>query len=141
MFLLPVPKWLGVRLLRRIGYSCGYQLSCETGLKVVLSFRYFRFHPLPKFLLAVMARVVINKLMTCGCRKRKQYSLEIRNFRVNFNFISIKKKIPIVCFTSYFVFSIAVLPHSPVVVYYHLLLRRETRIPGVAPFCFRIGIS
>ena len=39
----------------------------------------------------------------------------------------------IVCFTSYFVFSIAVLPHSPGVVYYHLLLRRETRIPGVAP--------
>ena len=27
----------------------------------------------------------------------------------------------IVCFTSYFVFSIAVLPHSPGVVYYHLL--------------------
>ena len=36
-------------------------------------------------------------------------------------------------------FSIAVLPHSPGVVYYHLLLRRETRIPGVAPFSFRIG--
>ena len=46
----------------------------------------------------------------------------------------------IVCFTSYFVFSIAVLPHSPGVEYYHLLLRRETRIPGVAPFSFRIGI-
>ena len=46
----------------------------------------------------------------------------------------------IVCFTSYFMFSIAVLPHSPGVVYYHLLLRRETRIPGVAPFSFRIGI-
>ena len=46
----------------------------------------------------------------------------------------------IVCFTSDFVFSIAVLPHSPSVVYYHLLLRRETRIPGVAPFSFRIGI-
>ena len=29
----------------------------------------------------------------------------------------------IVCFTSYFVFSIAVLPHSPGVVYYHLMLR------------------
>ena len=29
----------------------------------------------------------------------------------------------IVCFTSYFVFSIAVLPHSPGVVYYHLLMR------------------
>ena len=37
-------------------------------------------------------------------------------------------------------FSIAVLPHSPGVVYYHLLLRRETRVPGVAPFSFRIGI-
>ena len=34
----------------------------------------------------------------------------------------------IVCFTSYFVFSIAVLPHSPGVVYSHLLLRQETRI-------------
>ena len=42
----------------------------------------------------------------------------------------------IVCFTSYFMFSVAVLPHSPGVVYYHLLLRRETRIPGVAPFSF-----
>ena len=46
----------------------------------------------------------------------------------------------IVCFTSYFVFSIAVLPHSPGEVYYHLVLRRETRIPGVVPFSFRIGI-
>ena len=36
--------------------------------------------------------------------------------------------------------SIAVLTHSPGVVYYHLLLRQETRIPGVAPFSFRIGI-
>ena len=31
------------------------------------------------------------------------------------------------------------LPHSPGVVYYHLLLRRETRIPGVAAFSFQIG--
>ena len=46
----------------------------------------------------------------------------------------------IVCFTSYFVFSIAVLPHSAGVVYYHLLLRRKTRVPKVAPFSFRIGI-
>ena len=46
----------------------------------------------------------------------------------------------IVCFTTYFVLSIAVLAHSPGVVYYHLLLRRETRIPGVSPFSFRIGI-
>ena len=45
-----------------------------------------------------------------------------------------------VCFTRYLVFCIAVLPHRPGVVYYHLLLRRETRIPGVAPFSFRIGI-
>ena len=45
-----------------------------------------------------------------------------------------------VCLTSFFVFHIADLPHSPGVVYYHLLLRRETRIPGVAPFSFRIGI-
>ena len=43
-------------------------------------------------------------------------------------------------FTSYFMFSTAVLSHSPGVVYYHLLLRRETRIPGVAPFSFRIII-
>ena len=46
----------------------------------------------------------------------------------------------LVCFTSYFVFSIAVLPHSPGVVYYHLLLGRETRIPGVASFSFQIEI-
>ena len=46
----------------------------------------------------------------------------------------------IVCFISYLMFRIAVLPHSPGVVYYHLLLRRETRIPSVAPFSFRIGI-
>ena len=45
-----------------------------------------------------------------------------------------------VCFTSYFMFRIAVLPLSPGVVYHHLLLRRETRILGVAPFSFRIGI-
>ena len=43
----------------------------------------------------------------------------------------------ILCFTSYFVFSIAVLPHSPGVAYYHLLLRREIRIAGVAPFSFQ----
>ena len=41
-----------------------------------------------------------------------------------------------VCLTSYFVFIIAVLPHSPGVVYYHLLLIRDTRIPRVAPFSF-----
>ena len=46
----------------------------------------------------------------------------------------------IVCFTSYFMFSTAVLPHSPEVFYYHLLLRRKTRIPRVAPFSFLIGI-
>ena len=37
-------------------------------------------------------------------------------------------------------FSIAVLPHSPGVVYHHLLLRQETRIPGVATSSFQIGI-
>ena len=42
--------------------------------------------------------------------------------------------------TSNIAFRIAVFPHSTGVVYYHLLLRRETRIPGVAPFSFRIGI-
>ena len=46
----------------------------------------------------------------------------------------------IICFTRYSVFRIAVLPHRPGVVYYHLLLRRETRFPGVTPFSFRIGI-
>ena len=56
-----------------------------------------------------------------------------RRFRNSSHF---KKK----CFTSYFAFRIAVLPHSPGVVYYHLLLRWETRIPGIAPFSFRIGI-
>ena len=45
----------------------------------------------------------------------------------------------IVCFTSYFVLSIAVLPHSPGVVYYHQLLRGETSIPGVTPFSLQIG--
>ena len=60
-------------------------------------------------------------------------SCEYQNYFIFFFFL-------IVCFTSYLVFSIAVLPHSPGVVYYHLLLRRETRIPGVAPFSFRIGI-
>ena len=43
------------------------------------------------------------------------------------------------CFTSYFMFSIAVILLSPGVVYYQLLLRREPRIPEVAPFSFRIG--
>ena len=41
-----------------------------------------------------------------------------------------------VCFASYFMFSIAVFPHSPGVVYNHLLLRKGTRIPGVAPSLF-----
>ena len=39
--------------------------------------------------------------------------------------------------TIFFVFSIAVLPHSPGVVYYHILLSRETRIPGVSPSLFK----
>ena len=37
-------------------------------------------------------------------------------------------------------FCISVLPHGPGVVYYYLLLRRGTKIPGVTPFSFRIGI-
>ena len=52
---------------------------------------------------------------------------------------TLKKRSFIVYFTSYFVFSMAVLPHNPGVVYC-LLLRRETRIPGVAPVFFQIGI-
>ena len=42
----------------------------------------------------------------------------------------------IVFFTSYFMFHIAVLPHRPEVVYHHLLLRQETKIPEVAPSLF-----
>ena len=42
----------------------------------------------------------------------------------------------IVCFTSCFMFSKAVLPLSPEVVYFHLLLRRETRIPWLPPPLF-----
>ena len=45
----------------------------------------------------------------------------------------------IVCFTSYSEFSIAVVPQVKGS-YYHLLLRRETRIPGVALFSLRKGI-
>ena len=45
-----------------------------------------------------------------------------------------------VCFTGYFVFSIAISPHSLRIVCYNLLLRCETRIPGVARFSFRIGV-
>ena len=37
-------------------------------------------------------------------------------------------------------FSIAVLPHSPGVIYYHLSLRQETRFPRFAPFSFQMGI-
>ena len=55
------------------------------------------------------------------------------------NYIYIYIYFSFVCFTRYLVFRIAVLPHRPGVVYNHLLLRRETRIPGVAPFSFRIG--
>ena len=33
-------------------------------------------------------------------------------------------------------FSRAVLPHSPWVVFYHLMLRQETRIPRGCPFLF-----
>ena len=37
-------------------------------------------------------------------------------------------------------FSIAVLPHSPGVVYFYLSLRQDTRFPGVASFSLRIVI-
>ena len=42
-------------------------------------------------------------------------------------------------FTSYFMFSIAALPDSPGVLYFHLFLRRDTRILGVAAFSLQIG--
>ena len=63
-----------------------------------------------------------------------QFCVDLTNAHSHFFFFFI------VCFTRYLVFRIGVLPHRPGVVYYHLLLRRETRIPGVAPFSFRIGI-
>ena len=79
--------------------------------------------------------------MLTKCQVRIQNDLQIFVLMNKNNIYIIFLIILIVCFTSYFVFScIAVLPHSPGVVYYHLLLRRETRIPGVAPFSFRIGI-
>ena len=56
--------------------------------------------------------------------------------KTNFNSLLFFFFFLIVYFTSYFVFSIAVLPHSSGVVNYHILLRWETRIPGVAPFSF-----
>ena len=43
-----------------------------------------------------------------------------------------------VCFTRYLVFRIVVLPHRHLP---HQLLRRETRIPGIVPFSFRISIN
>ena len=81
-----------------------------------------------------MNRTIIYRLKGCTHRVMVLCNGAIDIHRKDFLFFLI------VCFTSYFVFSIAVLPHSPGVVYYHLLLRRETRIPGVAPFSFRIGI-
>ena len=81
--------------------------------------------------------------MKCGFNDiRSRYYLERINFRrivcriKHYLFFFFFFFFLIVCFTSYFVFSITVLPHSPGVVYYHLLLRRETRIPGVAPSLF-----
>ena len=62
--------------------------------------------------------------------------LNMNNYLHNVYTRYLKKKKIIVCFTSYVLFSMAVLPHSPGVVYCHLLLRRETRISGVAPFSF-----
>ena len=63
----------------------------------------------------------------------------IKKGRILFPFISptcyipMHRKVIFTAWTFYFVFSIAVLPYSPGVVYYHLLLRRESTIPGVAP--------
>ena len=45
----------------------------------------------------------------------------------------------IVCFISYFIFTVAVLPYRHGVVYYHILKKQKTRIPGVL-LSFRIGI-
>ena len=53
--------------------------------------------------------------------------------------VSTALRVFVVCFFCMF-YQLLVLPHSPGVVYYHLLLRRETRIPRVAPFSFLIGI-
>ena len=87
------------------------------------------------------------KIQLTSCKAAFSYGAQIRTqICANYSWSIRPRQVPPcwslgVCFTSYFVFScIAVLPHSPGVVYYHLLLRRETRIPGVAPFSFRIGI-
>ena len=42
----------------------------------------------------------------------------------------------IACFTSYFVISIAILPHSPGVVYYHASIAKIREFPGLPPFSF-----
>ena len=79
----------------------------------------------------------------------KPFSLNLDGFNLFSNFHEIENHLSdcmassntvIVCFTRNFVSSMAVLPHSPGVVYHHLLLRRETRIPRVAPSSFQIGI-
>ena len=48
----------------------------------------------------------------------------------------------IVCLTSYFVFSIAVLPHSPGVMYYHLFRPEELVGEGVfSPYLTKRGVN
>ena len=79
-------------------------------------------------------KILWQKYIKLGTYNRYTMSIQTRTINYNHSLTFKKKKKFIVCFTSYFVFSIAVLPHSPGVVYYHQLLRRETRIPGVAPF-------
>ena len=74
---------------------------------------------------------VINECETCGTDVRYLWVLSFTSNNAGIFFF-------LVCFTSFFVFHIADLPHSPGVVSYHLLMRRETRIPGVAPFSSEI---
>ena len=58
--------------------------------------------------------------------RENMYNTKISTFAVYLFFV-------IVCFVSN-QFGIAVLPHRPGVAYHLLLFRRETKIPGVAPF-------
>ena len=84
-----------------------------------------------------MIKIRAHSLVYVSGESTQTYRPSVHNVNVIIFFFFFFK---FVCFTRYLVFRIAVLPHRPGVVYYHLLLRRETRIPGVAPFSFRIGI-
>ena len=53
-----------------------------------------------------------------SCHHTELYQPNVKRPGYLFTFFSI------VCFTSYFVFSIAVIPYNPRVVYYNLFLRR-----------------